>query len=33
MGLIMFLFSFLAGFDLVPSVCFRRIAVVMGREN
>ena len=33
MGLIMFLFSFLAGFDLVHSVCFRMRVVVMGREN
>ena len=29
----MFLFLFFGGFDLVPSVCFRRRVVVMGREN
>ena len=33
LGLIIFFFLFLGGFDLVPSVCFRMRVVVMGREN
>ena len=32
LGFIMFLFYFLGSFDLVPSVCFRRRVVVMGRK-